>query len=102
MATRLRSRVTCDAPGPAGAVVTFSWSPAARPGREQRVVLSYLPGGLDSGAFLQSPPLRPDQAELSWPDLIVGTGPLHWRVLTRHGGAWAASPTATLSGDECA
>lgn len=79
----------------------FSWSPAGIPGSEQRLVLSDLPAGLDSGAFVQTPPLAPSQSSYRWRRLNPGTAPRYWRVLTRHGDAWAASETSTFNGVEC-
>ena len=71
------------------------------PGDAQRLVLSYLPDGLDTDAYVQTPSLPPDQSEYHWVHLNPGTGQRHWRVLTRHGEEWVASQTASFDGIVC-
>ena len=101
MASDLHATARCDGAEAPDQVAEFSWTPAAVRGGEQRLVLSLLPNGLDTGAFLQTPPLRADEHRYRWRGLSPATGRWHWRVLTRHGGAWAASDTATFPGVIC-
>jgi len=100
-ATELRAVAGCQGEGPNNHVADFSWRPARPPGDGQRLVLSYLPSGLDTDAFVQSPALPADQADYHWIHLNPDTGVRHWRVLTLHEGEWVASDTATFDGGVC-
>lgn len=100
-ATELRAVAGCQGEGPNNHVADLTWQPARPAGDGQRLVLSYLPGGLDTDAFVQSPVLPADQADYHWIHLNPDTGVRHWRVLTRHGDEWVASDTATFDGVVC-
>ena len=100
-ATQLRAEAGCHGQGPNNHVADFTWRPASPPGDGQRLVLSYLPDGLDTDAFVQTPALPADQSDYHWIHLNPGDGVRHWRVLTLHDGEWVASDTATFDGMAC-
>lgn len=99
-ATGLRATAACEGDYPNNHVADLRWRPAEPPGDAQQLVLSYLEGGLDTDAFVQTPVLPPDQDEYHWIHLSPG-GVRHWRVLTRHGDEWVASETATFADIPC-
>ena len=101
VATGLRAVPGCEGSGLNNHVADFSWRPAEPAGDKQRLVLSYVPGGLETDAFLQTAPLPADQASYHWIQMNPGTGPRTWRVLTLRGDAWVPSETATFHGVDC-
>jgi len=100
-AGRLEAVAGCAGEGPNNHVADFTWEPADPAGDGQQLVLSYLQGGLDTDAFVQTPPLPADQASYHWIHLDPGTEPRYWRVLTRYGETWVPSDTATFRGVDC-
>jgi hypothetical protein len=101
VATDLRVVPGCEGSGPNNHVADFSWRPAVPPGDRQQLVLSYVPGGLETDAFLQTGPLPADQTSYHWIQMNPGTGPRTWRVLTLRGESWVPSETATFHGVDC-
>lgn len=101
VATDLRAVPGCEGSGLNNHVADFSWLPAVPPGDRQQLVLSYVPGGLETDAFLQTGPLPADQTSYHWIQMNPGTGPRTWRVLTLRGDSWVPSDTATFHGVDC-
>ena len=100
-AGRLEAVAGCEGEGPNNHVADFTWAPADPAGDGQQLVLSYLRDGLDTDAFVQTPPLPADQSSYHWVHLDPGTEPRYWRVLTKHGETWLPSETATFPGVDC-
>jgi hypothetical protein len=101
VATQLRAVAGCEGSGLNNHVADFSWRPAEPPGDGQRLVLSYVPGGLETDAFLRTGTLPADQSSYHWTQMNPGTGPRTWRVLTKRGDTWVRSETATFHGVDC-
>ena len=100
-ATHLEAVAGCEGEGPNNHVADLTWQPAEPPGERQRLVLSYLEGGLDTDAFVPSPALPADRSSYHWIQMGPGTETRYWRVLTYRDGEWLPSETATFPGVDC-
>lgn len=98
--TDLEAGVACSLTEKGLAVATLRWRTAGQPGSAQRVVVSIYFRGLEQGRLEASGPLRPDRVSFEW-FRVHGRAVHYWRVLTRHGNTWAASPTSTFTGPTC-
>jgi hypothetical protein len=97
-ASALRDAASCDPANPAVSLVVLSWRPSAT--GEQLVAVSLLPDGFGTGRYVVSEPLAPGAARYELRRLEPG-GVYYWRVLTRRGAEWIATPVQSLSGPTC-
>jgi len=99
-ATNLQSEATCSLEDPAKGIARLIWTPAERRGAEQRVALTTYVRGFDTGAFVTTGSLPPDQQSFVWER--TGPGIIHyWWVLTLQTGGWAPSEVASFEGADC-
>jgi type IV secretory pathway VirB10-like protein len=99
-ASGLQASPHCGPAGTRTAAADLSWSPAAEPGSAQKVELSTVQNGFDTGNFQSSPQLSPADASYTWPS--VNPNGIHtWRVETLHGSGWLPSATDQFTGPVC-
>jgi hypothetical protein len=99
-ATDLQVEVECSETELRQGIAKLSWTVAKSPGSEQRVAITIVRDGFESGEFEMSGPLAPDQSSLVW-EQLHGQAIHYWRVLTLHGDKWSASETASFEGPTC-
>jgi hypothetical protein len=93
-----RDSAGCDPEQPAVSMVTLSWKPSGE--AEQLVAIATRADGFDGGRYTVSGPLPPGTTAYRVRALEPG-GVYYWRVLTRRGDVWAASPVRTFVGPTC-
>jgi len=99
-ATNLVAKPDCDGVNPRKAIARLSWTPAIKPGQEQRVAVTIFRDGFERGKFDISKGLKPGETNLVW-DEIRGQAIHFWRVLTLHPEGWVPSVTARFEGPPC-
>ena len=99
-ATALRGLAECSAVEPGVALASLRWRPARDRGTEQRIAITILPNGFETGEFRLSEPLGRNAATLEW-RAIEGQAIHYWRVLTRQPDGWVASGRASFTGPIC-
>lgn len=96
-ATNLTTKVEYDPVQRGKAAVHLHWTPSAKPGGEQRVVVTIFPDGFERGAFEASSPLRSNQTSLVW-EKLKGQAIHRWKVLTLQPEGWVPSETGSFEG----
>jgi hypothetical protein len=81
-------------------VADLTWQPATRPGSEQRIVVAIDETEFGNGGFDASKGLPPGASSVTW-TRVRGAATHTWRILTRHGERWTASPAARFEGELC-
>lgn len=99
-ATDLRGSADCSPVEPGTAFASLRWQPARERGAEQRVAVTVIPGGFETGDYRLSDPLPGDASSLEW-RALEGQAIHYWRVFTRHRDVWIASETASFTGPMC-
>ncbi len=99
-ATHLQAEVDCSHTELRKGVAQLRWTPAARPGREQRVAVTIFRDGFERNAVELSEPLSSTQSSLVWKPTQPGV--IHfWRVLSLQANGWAPSAVANFQGATC-
>jgi hypothetical protein len=98
-ARNLRDTAGCDPLQPSSALVTLLWEPT-REGA-QLVAIAPRADGFDTGRYTVSDEFPPAASSYRVGSMEPG-GVYYWRVLTRRGDEWAASPVRTVTAPICA
>jgi hypothetical protein len=99
-ATRLKGSAECSAVEPGVAFASLGWRPARQQGTKQRIAVTILPAGFETGEIRLSGPLPRHVSSLEW-RAIEGQAVHYWRVVTRQPEGWVASATASFTGPMC-
>lgn len=99
-ASGLKASVSCDPEAARKGRALLEWEPAQEPGSEQEVQVTIFREGFDTGDFVSSKALPPDQTSLLF-DQVAGQALHRWRVVTRHGTDLVPSDTARFTGPIC-
>ena len=99
-AANLQSEATCNPDDAVKGTARLSWTPSVDRGTEQRVALTTYVRGMETGAFVVTEPLSPDEQGYIW----ERTSPRithYWWVLTLHAEGWVPSEVASFEGAIC-
>jgi hypothetical protein len=98
-ATLLRSTTRCAMNARRTGIANLRWRPA-RPGGQQWIAVTNLLRGFEFGQYEAVGPLPATRRSFEW-RRVHGQSIHRWRVITRVGGRWRGSPTATFTGPTC-
>jgi len=100
VALGLSSAPRCTDASPPRPVADLRWTPAQSGGLEQRIAVTVHDGGIESGLFTSSAPLKPDRGSFTW-TRMQGQANHTWVVLTLTADGWTVGEPGTFVGPLC-